>query len=111
MTGTLKFPFLFQAAPEGGGWEGMLLMVGAMFVVLYFFMIRPQQKRQKEHQNMLSSITSGDRVVTSSGMIGTVKGQDEQTFTIEIAPNTQVKFQKVAITGKADTVPQTGGKK
>jgi len=107
----VNIPFLFQSAQQpGGGWEGMLIMVGAMFVVLYFFMIRPQQKRQKEHQNMLNSIQQGEKVVTSSGMIGTVRGMDDQTFTIEIAPNTQVKFQRAAITGKADAVQQTGKK-
>jgi preprotein translocase subunit YajC len=110
MPAITNLPLLFQAPAAGGGWEGMLLMVGAMFVVLYFFMIRPQQKRQKEHQSMLSSITTGDRVTTSSGMIGTVRGADDQTFTIEIAPNTHVKFQKAAITGKADSDYNTGKK-
>lgn len=102
--------FLFQAAGETTGMWSTLLMFGLMFLVLYFLMIRPQQKRQKEHKNMLETLQPGDRVLTGSGMIGQISGMDDQTFTIEIAKNTHVKFQKAAITGKADALENNASK-
>ncbi|GAB5465188.1 MAG: preprotein translocase subunit YajC [Candidatus Kapaibacteriales bacterium] len=104
--------FMFQAA-DGGGLTGTLIMFGAMFVVLYFFMIRPQQKRQKEHQKMLSEISSGDRVVTSSGIYGVVKSVDEQSVHLDVGSNTIIRFQKASIASLPDKVQdvKTSGKK
>ena len=59
------------AAPAGGGIE-MLLMMGVFFAIMYFMIIRPQQKRAKEHRAMLSALKRGDKVVTSGGLHGTV---------------------------------------
>ncbi len=98
--------FLFQAAPDAGSPLPTIAMFGLILLVMYFLMIRPQQKRQKEHKNMLETLQPGDKILTSSGMVGVIKGMDEQTFTIEIASNTHVKFQKSAVTGKADVLEQ-----
>lgn len=68
-----------------------------IFVIFYFLLIRPQQKRQKEHQKMLSAITKGDRVVTSGGMYGVVVGLDDQKVVLKIAENVKVEFAKSAI--------------
>lgn len=68
-----------------------------IFVIFYFLLIRPQQKRQKEHQKMLSTIAKGDRVVTSGGMFGVVVGIDDQKVVLKIAENVKVEFAKSAI--------------
>ena len=60
-----------QAAPEGNALMGMLPIV-LMFVILYFLMIRPQMKRQKEHRNLIAALAKGDEVVTAGGMLGKV---------------------------------------
>ncbi|VVE48940.1 preprotein translocase subunit YajC [Pandoraea anhela] len=69
-----------------------------MFVVLYFIMIRPQMKRQKETRNMLAALTKGDEVVTSGGLAGRISKVGETFVTIEIADNVEINVQKGAIT-------------
>lgn len=68
-----------------------------IMVVFYFLMIRPQQKRQKEHQEMLGAIQRGDEVVTNGGIIGKVTGVTDENLTVEIAQDTRVKVQRSAI--------------
>jgi preprotein translocase subunit YajC len=84
----------------GGGMMSMLLMFAVVIAIMYFMMIRPQQKRQKEHQNMLSNIRKGDRVITTAGMHGTVTDLDDKTFTLQIADNVKAKFEKASIASK-----------
>lgn len=69
-----------------------------MFVVLYFIMIRPQMKRQKEHRNMLDALAKGDEVVTSGGMAGKVTKVTDTFVTVEIADGVEVNVQKSAVT-------------
>jgi preprotein translocase subunit YajC len=69
-----------------------------MFVVMYFLMIRPQQKRQKELRTMMDALAKGDEVVTAGGILGRVAKVNETYVTIEVAPNTEVVVQKSAIT-------------
>ena len=92
-----------QAAPAaaGGGdmmstLTGMLPLV-LMFVVLYFIMIRPQMKRQKEHRAMVSSIAKGDEVVVGGGMLGKVSRVSEQYLHVEIANGVEVQVQRAAV--------------
>ena len=85
-----------QAAPAGSGWSS-LLMIGALFVVMYFFMIRPQQKRQKELNKFRNSIQKGDKVLTSGGIYGIVKNVEDMLVTLEIAPNVNIKIDKFMI--------------
>lgn len=68
-----------------------------MFFALYFIMIRPQMKRQKEHRNMLASLTKGDEVITGGGVSGKIIKVDEVYVNLEIADNVVVKIQKSAI--------------
>ncbi|WP_153109320.1 preprotein translocase subunit YajC [Propionivibrio limicola] len=68
-----------------------------MFIVLYFIMIRPQQKKAKEHKAMIDAITKGDEVVTQGGLAGRVAKVGEEYVTIEIAQNVEVQIQKGAI--------------
>lgn len=72
------------------------MMVG-MFAVMYFIMIRPQMKRQKELKAMLEAVGKGDEVTTTSGLMGKIVELNEPYVTVELAPNLQVKMQKNAI--------------
>ena len=85
------------AAAEGGGIMGFLPLI-LMFVVLYFVMIRPQMKRQKEVKNMLETLGVGDEVVTVGGLMGKVTQLKDQYLTVELVPGTEVKMQKIAVT-------------
>lgn len=69
-----------------------------MFVVLWFIMIRPQMKRQKETKAMLEALAKGDEVVTAGGILGKVSKVAEQYVTVEIAANTEITVQKSAVT-------------
>jgi len=73
------------------------MMVG-MFAVLWFVMIRPQMKRQKETKAMLSALAVGDEVLTVGGIFGKVSAIKDDVVTVEISANTQVQLQKAAIT-------------
>ncbi|MBI1910992.1 MAG: preprotein translocase subunit YajC [Deltaproteobacteria bacterium] len=68
-----------------------------LFVIFYFLLIRPQQKKAKEHKQMLSGIQKGDSVITNGGIHGRVVSVNEETITVEIADNVKVKFAKDAI--------------
>ncbi|MEY4481071.1 MAG: hypothetical protein RIQ84_233 [Pseudomonadota bacterium] len=85
------------AGAEGGGIMGFLPLI-LMFVVLYFVMIRPQMKRQKEVKNMLETLGVGDEVVTVGGLMGKVTQLKDQYLTVELVPGTEVKMQKSAVT-------------
>ncbi len=69
----------------------------AIFVVFYFLLIRPQQKKQKEARAMLDSLEKGNEVVTAGGVLGRIVKLDEQYVTVEVAPNTQMVVQRGAI--------------
>jgi preprotein translocase subunit YajC len=88
------------AAPAGGGTEAILMQVLPLvmiLVVFYFLLIRPQQKRLKEHQERIGGIRRGDTVVTSGGIIGKVTKVAEEEVTVEIAPNVSVRVIKSTI--------------
>lgn len=80
--------------PQPPGFGSMLVPFALMFGVIYFLMIRPQQKRMKEQQNMLSGLQHGDEVVTTSGMLGKVTGITEKVVTLEVADNVRIKMLK-----------------
>ena len=91
-----------QSAPAAasGGTESSLLSLAPlvlMFVVLYFIMIRPQMKRQKEHRAMVQAIAKGDEVVIGGGMLGRVTRLSEQYLHVEIANNVEVQVQRAAV--------------
>lgn len=97
--------FILMTSPSGGedgggGMIGTLIMFGAIILIMYFLMIRPQQKRQKEHQKMLNELKKGDKVITNAGLHGKIIDIDGITMTIQIADNVNVKFEKAAITSK-----------
>ena len=93
--------FLTQAQQGAPSWSPMLLMVG-MFVILYFFMIRPQQKRHKEHQAMLKVLSKGDRVLTTGGIYGSVVGVKDDVVVLRIDENVKVEVALQNITAKLE---------
>lgn len=84
------------AAPQGGGLIGMLPLV-LIFVVFYFMLIRPQNKKAKEHRAMVAALEVGAEVATSGGIVGKVTEVGENFLTVEIANNVQVKVQRNTI--------------
>ncbi|MCL4491475.1 MAG: preprotein translocase subunit YajC [Nitrospirae bacterium] len=88
-------------APQGGGQSGgiqgmlgSLLPLVLIFVVFYFLLIRPQQKKAKEHKQMLANIKKGDKVVTAGGIYGVVDSVSDNTVVVKVAENVKVKFGK-----------------
>ena len=95
---TLFIPFL-QANPNAGGGMSMIIMMVAMFAIVYFFMIRPQNKKQKEIQKFRNNLQVGQDVITIGGIHGTVKtiNEEDNTIILEVATGTKIKFEKSAI--------------
>lgn len=81
------------AAPQQSAF-GMLVPFALMFGVIYFLMIRPQQKKMKEQQSMMSALKQGDDILTTSGILGKVTGVTEKVVTVEVADNVRVKMLK-----------------
>lgn len=101
--------FLFNSAwaaaegpPPGAGF-GPLIMLGLFFVVFYFLLIRPQQKRAKEHTAMVAALTVGEEVVTSGGILGKITAVGDDYLTLEVSDGVGVKVQKNTI---ARTLPK-----
>ncbi|HMN49785.1 MAG TPA: preprotein translocase subunit YajC [Ignavibacteriaceae bacterium] len=93
---------LLAMAPQGGDGGGgslisTLIMFGAIFAIFYFMIIRPQQKRAKEREKLLSNIEKGDKIITSGGVHATIVGIEEKTVLIEVAPNVKIKIERSAI--------------
>ncbi len=84
---------------EGGGGFGAFVPLILMFGIFYFLLIRPQQKKAKQHKQLLASLKKGDRVVSSGGLHGVVTGMAEDVVTIEIAPKVRVKVSRGSISG------------
>lgn len=90
-----------QATAAGAGAESGLLSflpIILMFVVLYFLMIRPQMKRQKEQKSMMDALAKGDEVVTAGGIVGKVTKVTDAYITLEVANGTEMVFQKASVT-------------
>ena len=88
------------AQTTGGDMQSSLmsmLPLVLMFVVLYFIMIRPQMKRQKEHKAMIEAIAKGDEVVIGGGMLGKISKLGESYVSVEVATNVEVQVQRTAI--------------
>jgi preprotein translocase subunit YajC len=92
---------LFAMAPSGGGGGSLastLIMFGAIFLIFYFMIIRPQQKRAKERDKLLSNLEKGDKVVTNGGIHGVIAGLEEKTALLMISENVKIKIDRSAIT-------------
>ena len=99
------------ATGEGGAAGGAQGMVGMLFplavfvLIFYFFIIRPQRKRQKQHDNLISGIGRGDQIVTIGGFFGTVREVRDDTFLIELAEGVRVRILKSAVQTKRVVSP------
>ena len=96
----MMMPFASLAWAQGGGpQDGSATLISLVpflliFVIFYFLLIRPQQQRQKEQRAMLSALKKGDKIVTSSGIWGTITNLGKETATVQIADNTKIIIQR-----------------
>lgn len=107
----IDFAYAMAPSPGGGGNGGGLmsvlpLMIG-MFAIMYFLIIRPQQKQRRDRENLLRAIKKGDRVVTTGGLYGTVVGLSEHTVTLKVADQVKLDFERGSI---GRIVPAAGDK-
>ena len=85
-----------QAGSAGGGLMGLVPMV-LIFVIFYFLLIRPQQKKAKEHRAMVEAVAKGDEIVTNGGTLGKVVGVDDNFITVEVDEGVNIRVQRMAI--------------
>ncbi len=107
----VKFNYLLAMAPPpngahpgqqsaGSGLMGMLLLLTPLFIVWYFFLIRPQKKREKEKKAMIDSLKKGDKILTIGGIIGKVEQVKEDRVIIKVADKTNIEILKTAISSR-----------
>jgi len=94
------------AGGEGAGGFGAFIPLILMFVIFYFLLIRPQQKKSKEHREMITNLKKGDRIVTSGGLHGRITGISDTTLTVEIADKVRVKVARANVGALAQTGAQ-----
>lgn len=89
-----------EAAPaaQGGDPLSSLIFFGGFILIFYFILIRPQQKRAKEHRNLVAALSKGDEVVTNGGILGKVTDVGDEYISVELADNVTVRLQKQAVT-------------
>ncbi len=101
----MNWQILMSGSPDGGG-GGVVTLVwfGLIFVIMYLLLIRPQRKKQKEHDQLLQNLKKGDKVVTSGGMFGTIFAIDEERnrIVLKISNDTKLEFLKSSITAKVE---------
>ncbi len=97
------------AGAPGGSMATALLPLVLMFLVFYFLLIRPQQKRTKEHRDFLGALEKGEEVITTGGIYGRVTGITDSVVTLEIADKVRIKIQKANIAGRKPKVPEKTG--
>lgn len=92
---------LLQAQGAAGSGMSSIVMIVALFAIMYFFMIRPQSKRQKELEKFRNALAVGQDVVTTGGIHGTVKAVGDTTVTLRVATGVEIVFDKASIVGAA----------
>ncbi len=94
---TEAFAMAGNAAAQGqGGYESIIMLV-AMFAIFYFLLIRPQQKRAKQHKELIGNVKAGDTVVTAGGIHGKIAHVDETTINLEVATGVKIKMNRSSI--------------
>jgi preprotein translocase subunit YajC len=101
---------LLQAAQGGSSWT-TLIMMGLVFVVFYFFMIRPQQKKAKDAEKFRDSLKVGDKVITLGGLHGTIVSADNETIVLNVDNGVRLTFEKSAISAEATARKSKGDSK
>ena len=97
-TGGVDGMLLAQGQPGGGGTQ--LMFFALLFVGMWFLLLAPQRKRQKQQDKMIQELTTGDRVVTTGGLFGEITGVKSDRFVVKIADNTRVEILKSAVQNK-----------
>jgi preprotein translocase subunit YajC len=92
-------------APGGSGGFASFIPLILMFVIFYFLLIRPQQKKTKEHRQMIDNLKTGDRIITSGGLHGRITGVSESALTVEIAEKVRVKVNRSSVSALMQTSP------
>jgi preprotein translocase subunit YajC len=86
-----------QGAEAGGGTLELILPLLLMFGIFYFLLIRPQQKKAKEHKNMVGALGKGDEIITNGGLLAKITGVDDNFLSCKISDNVEVKIQRHAV--------------
>jgi len=104
---TAVLVFVGGCIPEiGGGEEGgtsiwtMLIFLAVMFGLMYFILIRPQQKRQKEHQKLVEELNRGDKVITAGGIYGRIESVSDESVVLKVESGTTIRVARSSVTGK-----------
>lgn len=91
---------------EGAGEEGsivpMLIFLALIFGVFYFLMIRPQRKKQKEHQELVQELSKGEKVVTAGGIYGTIESLNEESIVLKIESGSSIRIARGSVIGRRD---------
>jgi preprotein translocase subunit YajC len=97
-----QIAYAMGGSGQGGGQQGlgMFLPLILLFGIFYFLLIRPQQKRQKDHKALLANLKKGDQVITGGGIYGKITGLTDTTVTVEIAEKVRVKVTRGQISAK-----------
>ena len=104
----MQYLLLMSAQPSGDGGAGSMLVslvpIILIFVIFWLLLIRPQQKKQKAHQKLLTELKKGDKVVTNGGMFGVIStlNEEKNIVVLRIAENTKIEVLKSSIAGKVD---------
>jgi preprotein translocase subunit YajC len=88
---------ILQAGGPASGLGTFLIPLALMFGIMYFLVIMPQQRQRKKVQEMLAAIKNGDKVITTSGIYGTINGMDGDTIILKVADNVKIRFARAAI--------------
>jgi preprotein translocase subunit YajC len=93
-------------AGNGAGGFGAFIPLILMFAIFYFLLIRPQQKKTKEHREMITNLKKGDRIITAGGIHARITGLDDTTLTVELADKVRVKMQRSSVLGMLQSASQ-----
>lgn len=97
---------LLQDSATGGNGSMGIIMIVAMVAIFYFFMIRPQQKRQKDLQKARAAMQTGDKVVTAGGIHGRIKEMGDKSMLIEVADGVRIRVDKASVFASSEDIPQ-----
>lgn len=86
-----------SAAGQSGSLSQTLLMVGVLFAIFYFLLIRPQKKQQEKHKQMVESLKKGDKIITNGGIYGVIANVKDKTFIVKVDDNTKIEIAKSCI--------------
>lgn len=110
---TLAPALTLAQTPAGGAQPSMLEALFPfviMFVILYFVLLRPQMRKQKEHQSFVTALKRGDEIITQTGILGRIEGITDQFVTLEIADGVRIKMLRTQVAGSAQAVIQNAQK-